>query len=379
MKKVLFSAALAMVAFSANAQNANEAKALFDSANEDIKKSVLSINDVIAANKSNVAVIQSVDKAVRIIDAYPDDVKQIADKNEGKLIKALKKDRAKMVSSAFNSRSSLLSGAHKLLSEGNGYADAFNFLTVYISTAEMPMFADKKIAETDTLMSTAGYLALFAINKIDESTIENKNDKVIAFATYAAKNPDFAEMAISNLANAWRDKGDTVKFLDCLKEGFTQFPKQEWFSRQMADYYINSGKIAEGITALDALLAVDPQSYIANYLKGCLYFNVNDYQNSVDAFDKAISSNPEEAQTYRDAGQAYLNLVQEYLDKNQKATFKDAKVAAWMSKAESYFLKMKELKPEEPGKWSIFLYRIYYNLYGENDARTQEMQKLAGY
>ncbi|MBR6287406.1 MAG: hypothetical protein IKR18_10585 [Bacteroidaceae bacterium] len=379
MKKILFSAALAMAAFSANAQNAAEAKSLFDSADEEIKKSVLSINNPLVANKSNVAIIQSVDKATKIIDAYPDDVKQIADKAEQKLVKDLKKKREKYVSSALSSRSSLIPGAHKLLSDGTNYEDALEFLSVYINSAEMPMFASKNLAETDTMMATAGYLALFAINKVDDKAIANKNDKVISFATYAAKNADFAEMALSNLATSWRDKGDTVKFVSYLKEGFKQFPKQEWFSRQLADYYINSGKTEEGLAALDELIAVDAESYIAYYLKGCLYFNASKYQNSVDAFDKAISLKPEEGQTYRDGGQAYLNLAQEYLDKNQRATFKDAKVKAWMDKAEGYFLKLKEKFPDEPAKWSVFLYRIYYNLYGESDSRTQEMQKLAGY
>jgi hypothetical protein len=50
------------------------------------------------------------------------------------------------------------------------------------------------------------------------------------------------------------------------------------------------------------------------------------------------------------------------------------------SKAVPYLEKAKQLDPtQEKARWSLPLYNCYYILYGENDSRTKEMEKLREY
>ena len=62
----------------------------------------------------------------------------------------------------------------------------------------------------------------------------------------------------------------------------------------------------------------------------------------------------------------------------QKET--ENEVKEMFSKAVPYLEKAKQLDPtQEKARWSLPLYNCYYILYGENDSRTKEMEKLREY
>ena len=65
------------------------------------------------------------------------------------------------------------------------------------------------------------------------------------------------------LAEAYGDKetGDSIKWLEVIKEGTEKFPQQEYFVGNIMDYYIQKGMVDEGLAQINKLLATNETPY----------------------------------------------------------------------------------------------------------------------
>ena len=128
--------------------------------------------------------------------------------------------------------------------------------------------------------------------------------------------------------------------------------------------------------ALDKIIAdkiaSNPQSYTAWALKGQTEMNSKKHEEALASFKKALEIAPEDPLILTYVGYTYGDMARE------KDT--EAEVKAMFSEAVPYLEKARQLDPtQEKARWSLPLYNCYYILYGENDTRTKEMEKLREY
>ena len=178
------------------------------------------------------------------------------------------------------------------------------------------------------------------------------------------------------------EQGDTVTWLKVGREIVTSDPaSSDAIIQNIMAYYLNRGMNADALAFADDILAVDASSKLGNYAKGIVLMNTKKYEDAVTSFDKAIEADPEFSDAYFNAGVCWSNHgydINESLSgkKMTDAQFKEAvkPVKAAYEKAEPYFLKVKELEPDNSDKWASRLSTVYYIL--GDKAKQAEMDKL---
>ena len=176
------------------------------------------------------------------------------------------------------------------------------------------------------------------------------------------------------------ETGDTAQWIDASKKYATA---DEAIAQNLLAYYAERKMNDEALAFADALLAADPNNKIANYSKGVVLFGQEKYNEALPFFEKSAEIDPTFADAYYNAGVCCCNegyAVNEEIGKKkltQKAYDAEiVKVKDLYKKGEPYFLKVKELEPENPERWASRLRTIYYIL-GDKE-KEKEMDAYLG-
>ena len=178
------------------------------------------------------------------------------------------------------------------------------------------------------------------------------------------------------------EQGDTLGWLNAGKKIVLADPQSnDGIAQNILAYYFNKQDANGAAAFTEELLSADPDSKIGNYAKGLTLMNAKKYAEAIPFFDKAIQADPEFSDANYNAGVCYSNIgydINESLTgkkmtpAQQKAEIQ--KVKDEYAKAEPYFLRVKELEPENPHKWASRLSTVYYIL--GDKAKQAEMDKL---
>lgn len=172
------------------------------------------------------------------------------------------------------------------------------------------------------------------------------------------------------------EQGDTAQWIEASKKFALD---DEAIAQNLLAYYQGKKDDAASMKFADDLLAQNPENKIANYSKGVLLFGQEKFKEALPYFDKCIQLDPEFVDAYYNAGVCCCN--QGYSEnesisgkkmtpaENKKAI---AKVKEWYKKAEPYFLKLKEMEPDNPDRWASRLQTVYY-IMGDK-AKEKEME-----
>jgi tetratricopeptide (TPR) repeat protein len=180
------------------------------------------------------------------------------------------------------------------------------------------------------------------------------------------------------------EQGDTAQWLSACRELVLEDPNNnEPVAQNVLAYYFNKGQFDTALAFTEELLAKDADSRIGNYSKGLVLMNNKDYRNAITFFDKAAEIDPTFSDAYYNAGVCYSNIG---YDINEQLTGKKMtaaqnkaeieKVKAEYAKAEPYFVKVRELEPDNSDKWASRLRTVYYIL--GNKAKEKEMSDILG-
>ena len=195
------------------------------------------------------------------------------------------------------------------------------------------------------------------------------------FSKYIDLAQNYAEQhdaAVQLRLQAFVEQGDTATWLTESEKACIANPDaNEALAQNLIAYYFNHDKVERAMTFLEQLIAKEPESKMANYAMGVALYNKKDYSKAIPYFDKAIEIDPEYVDAYYNAGVCYSNIGYEI---NEKLNSSNKKVsqAEWnksiqpvkdnYKKAEPYFLKVKELRPNDSDLWAGRLSIVYYIL-----------------
>lgn len=304
-----------------------------------------------------------------------DEVEQ-AKVNSGELKKP--KLRKKLAKTLATVRPNLTNAGSDAYNAGN-YANALKFFGLYVDAPQNPLFADEDAVKNDTLTPLiANYAALAANTLKDEAA-------VIKYAAIGKNHKDEGYRSLMCLAEVYGkgEKTDSVQWLATIKEGVEKFPAQEYFIGNLMDYYIQKGKIDEGLTQINEILANNPTPYFM-YVKGVLQYEKKDYEGAIATFNDIIAKNGDfVAESYSKIGDCYFFPAQVIVEENANLSMDDPKYATnegkikeLYEKAKPFYEKAKELKPDNKQLWGQFLLNIYWKL---NKSEYEALEKELGY
>ena len=255
--------------------------------------------------------------------------------------------------------------------------DALSYFAMYVDASASPMFEKEDLLKTDTLLSQVAYYATLAAAKMEDYPT------VLKYAPYAEDDKEFGKYAMEFVSTAYKAEGDTIKWVESLKKGIQKYPDHSFFFGHLIDYYSNTNKYDEAMKFADDMLANEPNNTFYLYVKGYLYHNMKDYDNSIEYYKKTIAVDPNYAEAYSNLGLVYVQKAQDFADNattdmNSPQYAQEQEVIRKLyEEAKPYYEKTRELKPDQQDLWIQGLYRVYYNL--NMGTEFEEIEKLMGF
>ena len=264
----------------------------------------------------------------------------------------------------------------------NNYEEAQKYFGMFVDVVENPMFADKAAElKADTLNALYANYATMAAGLRDPKDVAS----VIKYGNIGKESNSEGWRALMFMAEVYGDKekGDSIKWLETIKEGAQRFPDQDFFVGNIMDYYLQRGIVDEGLAQIDQLLAANEKPYFW-YVKGVLLYEKKDYAAANDALDKVIAAGGElAAEAYAKKGDIYFFPAQKIVEENSSLNIDDpkynaneAKIKEAYEQAKPFYEKAKELEPDNRQIWGQMLLRIYWTL---NKAEYEALEKELGY
>ena len=307
-----------------------------------------------------------------------DDVEQAGVAN-GTVKKA--KLRKKNAENLLKVRTNLSNGGVEAFN-ANDYEGAQKYFGLFVDVVDHPMFADQAAAlKADTLNTLFANYAAMAAGMRDPKDVAS----VIKYGNIGKENASEGWRALMFMAEVYGNKesGDSIKWLETIKEGAQRFPEQDFFVGNIMDYYLQRGMVDEGLAQIDQLLASNEKPYFL-YVKGVLLYEKKDYEAAHAALDKVIAAGGDlAAEAYSKKGDIYFFPAQQIVEENSSLNIDDPKYNANEAKikeayelAKPFYEKAKELEPDNQQIWGQMLLRIYWTL---NTAEYEALEKEMGY
>ena len=264
----------------------------------------------------------------------------------------------------------------------NNYEEAQKYFGLFVDVVENPMFADQAaVLKADTLNSLYANYATMAAGLRDPKDVAS----VIKYGNIGKENASEGWRALMFMAEVYGDKeqGDSIKWLETIKEGAQRFPEQDFFVGNIMDYYLQRGMVDEGLAQIDQLIAANEKPYFL-YVKGVLLYEKKDYAGAQAALDKVIAAGGDlAAEAYAKKGDCYFFPAQKIVEENSALSIDDpkynaneAKIKEAYEQAKPFYEKAKELEPDNQQIWGQMLLRIYWTL---NKAEYEALEKEMGY
>lgn len=298
-----------------------------------------------------------------------DELAQIPDE-KGKIKNKFRKSNS---ASILAERGNLINGGIQFFNQDKN-KEAFEFFATYVDVASSPMFEKENLLETDTVLPQIAYYASLAAAKMEDYP------NVLKYAPYAQNDKEVGKYAMEFISTALKAEGDTVKWVNSLKEGIQKYPEHPFFFGHLIDYYSNNNKYDEAMQFADEMLAKDPNNTFYLYVKGYLYHNMKDYDKAIEFYTKTVEVDPNYAEAFSNLGLIYCLQAQDFSEKattdvnDPKYKADQVTLKSFYEKAKPNYEKARQLKPDQKDLWLNGLYRVYYNL--DMGPEFDEIEKL---
>lgn len=257
----------------------------------------------------------------------------------------------------------------------NNYENALKYFGLYVDAPQEPIFEGENELKNDTLVPLFANYAAMAASFVKD------NAAVIKYGNIGKNHKEEGYRSLMFMAETYgkSETPDSVQWLATIKEGVEKFPSQEYFIGNLMDYYIQKGKVDEGLAQINEIIANNPSPYFM-YVKGVLQYEKKDYDGAIATFNEVIAKNGDfVAESYSKIGDCYFFQGQSIEEENLKTSMDDpkyaegeAKVKDFYSKAQPFYEKARELAPDNKQLWGQFLLRIYWKL---NKAEYEALEK----
>ncbi len=262
----------------------------------------------------------------------------------------------KQNSNTLNSlRPNLFNGGIYYIGKQN-YSKAYTLLDQYVSAAEMPIFKSYNYSVKDNYLPTAAYWAAYCGYKL------NDPQKVLHNTYLALKDKEHTESMMQYLAATYMLENDTTRSIETLEEGFSLYPKSEYFFSHLMDYYSMNSNWEKANVMTNKAIKADSTNLRAWIAKSTILINSGEYENSFRISQSILRKDSTLEEAWLNAGLARYNqgVNVEHDARNFKQ--KRQQILQYYKEALPYFEKYRVLCPNNADKWAMPLYSIYLNL-----------------
>ena len=235
------------------------------------------------------------------------------------------------------------------------YQLAFDFYKKYIDCKDQPLFSSYNYLKSDKRMSECAYWATFCGYKLKNP------ESILLYQDLAVKDSLHNDFVMQYISEAHLMQKDTVKYVNALNAGFKHHPQFPFFFPKLIDYYMSKNRLDSALTIVNNALAVNKSSVVYLYAKSSILLSMGKYKESILISDSLIAKDDSLADSYFNAGTAYISMAVA-LDNAQGTSTHKSEILNDYKKARKYMERYRELAPDEKDKWAPALYRIYFNL-----------------
>lgn len=250
-----------------------------------------------------------------------------------------------------------------------------------------------------------------ALESVKDSLLKAKNDSYVTAAYYMTilsyeqkKWAEILETVDGAMGNekyrrdlymmkaqaTLESKKDSMAYANVLREAVENLKDNANFMETLLGVYYNTNDLKSAEAMAADLIAKQPESKSAWYMKGCVDLNLKkDYPAARTAFDKALSIDPKFLEANANMAFAFMNEVvtkrqngaYKYAGRQGKVTGKAeiakyqkelAEIQGYYKKALPYMEKVRELAPDRSRFWASALQQIYSNLGRKDEAKQMD-------
>ena len=241
---------------------------------------------------------------------------------------------------------------------------ALDLFGAYVESAVSPLFADfdKTKAPDENLGEVARVAGVLAYQ---DKNMDLANKYIDVSLKDTASYKDALSIKMALMQESMKTREDSVKCLKSFEALYANDSENETIFTNLATLYGTLGMKDKQADLLNTRLAKNPNDFMALAVKGQAEMNESKWDEAIADFKKANSIKED-----------VLVLTWLGFSINNKAaglaTFEQQKPL--LEETQGYLEKARQLDPnQERANWRYLLYNTYYNLYGENDARTKEL------
>ena len=256
------------------------------------------------------------------------------------------------------------------------YDEAFKQFDMFIKTSTLePLDTLPAVKDVELNANAAYYAALCGMQ-----TENYKN--VLAHIDLAMNEPSFKENAMKYKAMSQAQVGDTVAWIQTLKDGAKTFPGNPYFYQCLIAYYQLKNQPDQMTAFADEMIASDPENPLFFFVKGMVLQESGKTAEAVEWYKKTLAKDPNYEGALANLGICYTVLAQEYSQKSASTNIKDkAKIKKDKEVINGYFQealplyeKLRKLQPNKTELWITGLSNCYYNL--NMDKELKEIESL---
>ncbi len=247
--------------------------------------------------------------------------------------------------------------------ESSNNADMLKYWGAYVDSKDAPVFASLKGQEDQYLSQVAMLTSRVAYIVGDYAKANKYID--CALADEKLYN-DALPIKLAINEKLLKSKEDTLSYLKEVEALYASNSSNDKLFSTLVQLYTNLGESAKSDKLIAEKLAAQPDNQLAWGLKGQNEMTKQDFENAIQSFKKADLNNV--------AVLTYLGYCI-----NTKAAEAAAGVdsRSLYKESKEYLESARSLDPDRQfANWAYPLYQCYYNLFGESDARTREIENL---
>jgi tetratricopeptide (TPR) repeat protein len=207
-------------------------------------------------------------------------------------------------------------------------------------------------------------------------------EKAIDYYKESAKYEYGEAKTYSLIANAYQMNKDTLGALEALQEGFEKYPNDNVILTSMIQLYLDMKKTEDAMKYLDMAIQQDPDNATFHFAQGTLYEKLEQMDEAVASYTKAINSDNEFFNAYYNLGALYYNEGVKQIEyansiptsENERYQSELAKADDWFEKSLPYMEKCHELDPADKMTMES-LKNLYYRL-KDMDNYNKMLEKL---